>query len=233
MKEKYQNKLFSILGDSISTLSGYSEPDDASFYEGVNKLQADVLAPEDTWWGQVIEYLRGTLLVNNSFSGSMVCKHRSCIIPSYGCSDERTSSLSRKGISPDIIMVFMGTNDWGCGARLTPAREEENNDISIFSVAYEDMLKKLKRNYPNAEIWCFTIPVSNYKKAKGIDFPYCYGGNHIEEYCKIIRACASKHSCRIIDLYASEVLYDTIDGFHPDKEGMKALAKAVISQINQ
>ena len=49
----YQNKLFSILGDSISTLGGYSEPEDAAFYVSMKKFEADVFLPEDTWWGQV------------------------------------------------------------------------------------------------------------------------------------------------------------------------------------
>lgn len=224
-------KLFSILGDSVSTLSLHSEPQDAVFYEGMNKLMADIYAPSDTWWGQVIEALGGELLVNNSFSGSMVCKHKNCIIPSYGCSDERTGSLSKNGILPDVIMVYMGTNDWGHGVKLYP-NSEEQNDLSVFYVAYEEMIKKLKNNYPNAEIWCFTLAVSDIKKSKGVDFPYCFGGVHIEKYCEIIREISKKHNCQLIDLYKKAKPFDTFDGFHPNRDGMKILGDTVLTLVN-
>ena len=72
MKSDYKEKKFSILGDSISTLQGYSEPDYAAFYDTAHKLKSGVLTPSDTWWGIVIERLDGELLVNNSISGSTV-----------------------------------------------------------------------------------------------------------------------------------------------------------------
>ena len=101
------------------------------------------------------------VLVNNSFSGSMVRKSRFCEIPSYGCSDERTSGLGRDGEIPDVIMIFMGINDWGSGADPKPGCESD--DISVFSVAYRKMLEKLQKNYPGTELWCFTLPVSTQK----------------------------------------------------------------------
>ena len=96
--QDYSGKYFSILGDSISTLKGYSYPLDAVFYDELNMLKSDVTSVQKTWWWQVIDNLGGNLLVNNSFSGSMVTKHPLCEIPSYGCSDERTSSLSKNGL---------------------------------------------------------------------------------------------------------------------------------------
>lgn len=227
----YKNKYFSILGDSISTLDGYSEPDYASFYEGINKFEADVFSPEDTWWGKVIDHLGGKLLVNNSFSGSMVAKHKSCMIPSYACSDERTSALHNRDRLPDVILVFMGTNDWGCPIKPAPEKESEQDGISIFSVAYRVMLEKLQSNYPKAEIWCFTLPVSTRRNDADFVFPYRYGGIHIEEYCNIIRSCADEYGCRLIDLYLSGTPHDTIDGFHPNADGMKTLADSVISAL--
>ena len=159
MTNYYKNKFFSILGDSVSTLEGYSEPEFAAFYDTAQKLATDVLTPLDTWWGQVIDRLGGELLVNNSFSGSTVCRHPRHEIPSYACSDERTSALDRSGVMPDVIMVYMGTNDWGCG---TAIRQEEDcsrvKDLSgLFFTAYESMLEKLQKNYPHAEIWCMSF----------------------------------------------------------------------------
>lgn len=227
-KNKYKGKLFSVLGDSISTLAGVSEPQDAVFYEGMNKLLSSVFCASDTWWGQVIEYFGGKLLVNNSFSGSMTAKHPKCIIPSYSCSDERTSALSRGESSPDVIMVFMGTNDWGSGAVLEPRNENEKDNISIFSVAYKEMLKKLKNNYPRAEIWCFTLCPSGYKNGEKIEFPYIYSGKHMKKYCKVIEQCARQSGCILVDLYNTVEPFDTIDGFHPNAKGMSAISRGAI-----
>ena len=187
--------------------------------------------PSDTWWGRVIEHLGGELLVNNSISGSTVSKSPQFEIPSYSCSDERTSALSVDGQSPDVIMIFMGENDWGRGVRLAPRDEYEADDKSIFSVAYCTMLEKLRKNYPQAELWCFTLPLGTCKSRADFVFPYRYAGRHIEEYCDAIRAAAEEYGCRVIDLYRFSQPYDTIDGFHPNKDGMKTLADAVIGSL--
>ena len=233
-QNKYQNKLFSILGDSISTLSGYSIPDYATYYDISRGLYAQVITPDDTWWGQVINRLGGELLVNNSFSGSTVCWDSRYEIQSYGCSDERTSGLDDNGKMPDVIMIFIGINDFGKGTKIT-AEKDGSEDLSVFSVAYAKMLEQLRYNYPNAELWCFTFPLSTCKSRENFVFPYCRGGIHIEQYCDAIRdairKCALQNKCRIIDLYASNVTYDTVDGFHPNAEGMKTIADAVLEQL--
>ena len=226
----YKDKYFSVLGDSISTLDGYTKPEFSSFYDSEKKIEAKVYIPRDTWWGQVADALGGKILENNSISGSTVCRHRDCEIQSYGASDERTSSLSHGDISPDVIMVYMGTNDWGWNMALTPKNDGEG-DLTVFSVAYSTMLEKLKKNYPNAEIWCFTLAISKWEKVQDFIFPYWRAGVHINEYSNVIRNVAKAHACRIIDLYESPEKYDTIDGFHPNSDGMKTLSKAVLSQL--
>lgn len=228
----YKNKLFSVLGDSISTLEGYSVPKGAEFYEGMNKFMADVFSPKNTWWGQVISRLGGELLINNSFSGSIVCEIPKCEIPSYGCSDERTSALHRGGALPDVIMIFMGINDWGCGIAPTEKYRANARNGLVFERDYARMLEKLKKNYPSAELWCFTLPVSACRKSGSFEFPYYCGGYHIAEYCEAIRACAEKYECRVIDLYKAAEMHDTIDGFHPNARGMKTLAENVVNALD-
>lgn len=229
--EKYKDKLFSVLGDSVSTLDGYSEPAYSSFYTADKKLEARVLLPEDTWWGRVTDALGGTLLVNNSISGSMVSDHPCRFIPSYGCSDERTSALSRGGAVPNVVMVFMGLNDWGHGVRLFPESAAQNEDPCVFSVAYGLMLDKLKRNYREAEIWCLTPPATVWSACESYSFTYYRGGVHIDELCEAIRRCAAERGCRVIDLFRTLKGCDTVDGYHPNAEGMKAIADAVIAAI--
>lgn len=231
LRKNYENKYFSILGDSISTLEGFNPPENAVFYEGCRKFEAEVFSPEDTWWGQVIDRLGGRLLVNDSFSGSMVARHASCIIPSYGCSDERTSALHEGERKPDVILIFMGYNDFGCPMKPLPESEDERGDCSVFSVAYRAMLGKLRGNYPDAELWCFTLPISTQSSDADFIFPYRLAGIHLDEYCAVIRSCAAELGCRLIDLYRCRTPYDTIDKFHPNADGMKTLADAVLSML--
>lgn len=214
--KSYQNKYFSIMGDSISTLLEYNPLGFDSFYKYEMCELSGVKAYGDTWWGQVIEALGGKLLVNNSWSGSLVVKHPLCRIPSYACSDERTAFLGKDGLSPDVIMIYIGTNDAGWDVEL----DGEDGDIACFRVAYNAMLGKIKRNYPDAEIWCLTLC-----KREGND------GAYLKEYCKVICECTEEYGCELIDLYGQPKAYETVDGLHPNADGMKTVAKLVLGQI--
>ena len=223
------NRRFSILGDSLSTFEGVSEPVDACFYIGGMKYESGIIAPSDTWWGQVIEHLSGELLVNNSISGSTVFKHPKYEVASYGCSDERTSSLGRGGETPDVIMVFMGTNDWGYG--IPPRCDEKQCGAPIFFDAYAEMIRKLKSNYPKAEILCITPFVAVCGRKEAYSFPLTFGGRHIKEYCDVICKIAEGEGCVPIDLYNCPYEIDTVDGFHANKEGMKVIADYVVAEL--
>lgn len=230
-QNSYTGKRFSVLGDSISTFQGYSEPEYAAFYDTAHKLASGIIVPHNTWWGQVIGQIGGELLVNHSVSGSTVAWHPQYEVESYGCSAERTSALSKDGIVPDVIMVYIGTNDWGRGTCIYDS--ETLQEPASFYAAYSVMIERLKKNYPNAEIWCFTLAISCCTRMPEFVFPYSYGGRHIDEYCRAIRECASKYSCRLIDLRMQSLPYDTIDGFHPNADGMKTIANAVMTSLDE
>ncbi|MBO4472640.1 MAG: hypothetical protein J5765_02400 [Clostridia bacterium] len=236
MKSEANKLKISILGDSISTFLGYSEPEGAEFYDNEKKLLSDVISHTDTWWGRTIEALGGELLVNNAISGSTVCGGPRYEYPSYACSDERTSALDRNGVSPDLIFAYIGTNDWGRGTRIHESEEPDptkRDPAYFFYPAYDMMLSKLKANYPNAVIYCFTPAVSRFTKAPTFAFPYLHGGRHIEEYVGVIRSLSKKHGCRLVDLYLCAEPYETIDGFHPNVDGMISLADTVIAIIKE
>ena len=219
--KKYKSKKISILGDSFSTFEGISIPKEASYYDMGRKLISGVTSISATWWGQVIEKFGAKLLVNNSISGSTVTWHPSYEIESYGCSDERTTSLSKEGIKPDIVMVYLGANDFGMGKLIS---SDDITDLSVFENAYRAMLVKLKTNYPNAEIWCMTLARCIGLILKDAKYPF-------SEYSNIICKCAKENGCKIIDLYKNVQSYETIDGFHPNSEGMKTIADAVIRLV--
>ena len=229
MESKYSGKYFSILGDSISTLAGYNPPDYGVFYQWNNQRLAGIFNPEDTWWGQVIHTLGGRLLVNNSWSGSLVCKHPQCEIESYGSSDSRTGALGLGGLEPDVVMILMGLNDWGCG--IPPAPTFDHTSGPVFSRDYQTILEKIRRRYPRAEIWCLTLPMSRCSRNPDFTPAYYRGGWHILDYCQAIRGAAEKAGCKIVDITDPARPCDTIDGYHPNAEGMKAIADAVLAQL--
>lgn len=178
----YAGKQFSILGDSISTLDGYNPRGYRIFYTGDNCERSGIFEMQDTWWGMVLDYFGGKLLRNNSWSGSRVSKLPSCdvLFPS-GCSDERTSGLHINSIKPDVIIIYMGTNDWAVGALcgIPAAVDDSNFNCIVFDYAYDTMLRKLKESYPDSEIWCCTLCETYMVCNPSFQFPHSYGGNHI------------------------------------------------------
>lgn len=110
---RFFGKRVSILGDSISTFEGYNPQGFNLFYNEEKKQQSGVVNVCDTWWQMLIDFLGAELLVNNSWSGSRVTKlpGNNDLFPS-GCSDERTNGLHLGVMKPDVILVYIGTNDW-------------------------------------------------------------------------------------------------------------------------
>ena len=232
MNSGYRRK-FSVLGDSLSTFEYVSEPFDASFYANGMKYESGVMTVADTWWGQVIAQLGGKLLMNDSFSGSTAVIHPACFVDSYTCTDQRTAYLHKGDIMPDVIMIYMGTNDRGICAKPLATEQGEKDDLSVFSTAYATMLQKLRANYPAAQIWCLTLPVCYCSANPEFAFPYEHGGWHIEQFCKAIRDCAEAYGCRVIDTYEQTKAnpYDSMDGCHPNAEGMKTISAAVLAEL--
>lgn len=253
--EAYVGRRFSILGDSISTLNGYNPKGYPVFYTYDKAEVTGVLEAADTWWGKVIDFFGGELLINNSWSGSRVAELLSSEkeFPS-ACSGERTGGLhvedidGKCGAKPDVILIYMGTNDWGFG---TPVRQEKSSDrqggngeqrykgidykaknTKLFDIAYDKMLRSVRKNYPSAEIWCCSLTGTCMSGNKDFLFPYSYAGIHMEEYNRVICDVAKGYRAGYINLYGNPVSYDTIDGIHPNRQGMSQLAEMVIQEMS-
>lgn len=235
-RNKYFGKQFSILGDSISTLGGYNPKGYKVFYESENCEKSGVRDMKDTWWGKVIDFFGGELLVNNSWSGSRVTRLPDSNIqfPS-GCSDERTSNLHIKNITPDVIVVYLGFNDWANGVRIDS--DETRLLIPVhdtcFSEAYEMMIDELQANYPKAEIWCCTLCSTFISTKPEFSFSYEYGGINIEMYNGEIRYIAKEKQCKLIDFDKYSLPYDSLDGSHPTNDGMNTLAEMAIMSMDR
>ncbi len=227
MKNYFKHQYFSIMGDSISTYEGYLPEGHPSFYNMHNSYTTNVYGPRETWWRQVLDHFEGMLLVNNSWSGSYVCMVSEAAEPSAGCGDTRTSHLGNDGISPDQILIYIATNDRGAGFPLT---SEDKTDLRVIENAYGVMLDKIKKNYPNAEIWCCTFPITSCSRDPYFYFPKTNRGIPMEAYGELIHKVAEERGCHVVELWDKECC-DTIDGLHPNFNGMKMIASKVIAAM--
>ena len=221
----YFGKQFSVLGDSVSTLEGFNLRGRPVFYQGDNCVKTGVREMGDTWWGKVITFFGGELLVNDSWSGSGVARRpdQAEAFPS-GAGTCRTEKLRIGRVMPDVVLIHMGIQDWAAGV---PIQSGENS-VGTFREAYGHMLTSLRESYPGAEFWCCTLAESLISSNPSFVFPSCYGGTALEEYNQVIRECANLHGCRVIDLAEFKVPYDTVDGIHPNCEGMALLASLTV-----
>ncbi len=236
----YYKKQFSIVGDSISTLNGYNPNNYNMFYNDDNCAKSSVNDMKDTWWGKVIDFFGGELLVNDSWSGSRVTKlpNQDDLFPS-GCSEKRTGNLHIGSVKPDVIIVYLGTNDWANSVSLWPEdlthidleRARLPIEMDKFEDAYMYMLGNLHQNYPNAEIWCCTLCETYMSNNTSFKFPHRYAGTHIDWYNDSIRKITKDWNCNLIDLYNSHIPYDTIDGTHPNESGMNTIATLVLREM--
>lgn len=211
---KKEKPICSILGDSISSYAGYSTAG-YEFYDKYIQQEARMASVKDTWWMQVIHHLGGSLGYNNSISGSTV----SGGVSLSGTSRIRQQSLAINGM-PDIIILQMGYNDWA---------------YSVFPPEFEDayrrMLTDLVKSYPFARIYCSTL-----MRGKEIDDPEMAFFN-VDScvspmiYSQIIRKCVQDAGLNLVDVEKYGIEYDTIDGVHPNVDGMRTIAQLWIREI--
>lgn len=223
----------SILGDSISTYAGYSDNGNTNeTIEGYRVFYprwGNSVEAADTWWYQTAETLGLRLLVNNSFSGS-------CLLTSAhgaeGAYLDRCVQLhSNTGEPPDLIAVYLGTNDYyGYGDRLGTfaeidfdglIREDGYPQPKTAMEAYAVTLHKMKQRYPDAQIYCFTL------------LPLMDSPIQPEGFNRDILLLAEYFGCVGVDLYRCGIVpyIHMGDALHPEKAGMDAITAAFVSAI--
>lgn len=230
----------SILGDSISTFENWIPYGYNNFYP----MSGEVTDINDTWWIRMFDETGMKLCANASSSGS-TCAGDSTDAedPQVGCSDFRITDLSDKnGAYPDIIVVFMGTNDLLMSVPLGEndgTTVVEEGVIDNFSDAYTLMLDKLETYYPCSDIYCCTLMQAGDYGTETPYVPFTNGqGLTAEDYTGQIRVIAENKGFPVIDLYHCGIEIDnlqemTSDGVHPTPEGMKYIAEAVIDTITR
>lgn len=220
-------KQISIIGDSISTYYGFVPDGYKVYYNEEMALENQLTSVEDTWWRIVCKHLGAEICVNNSYSGSRVSGN------GFPCanSDERTSSLHTENATPDLILLYIGANDFGrgIGVKENPFFYKE----AVFYDAYKNMIQKIIRNYPDSQIVCATLMKSSFKNNPEWEYPRSKTGISLEEYNKAIREIANNLDVLVADLAALNTPYETLDTLHPTKTGHKIIANAWISELNR
>ena len=200
----------SVLGDSYSTFQGYiPEGNEAWYYTPVDTSRTDVDNVTQTWWWQVINQAGCLIEKNDSYSGATVSYH------GYNNEDYSPRSfitrLPRLG-SPDLILIFGGTNDDWAGAELGEYQYDNftHDDLYNYRPALADLLQQAKQRYPNVKI----IFIINSELRK-----------EIVESTKVI---CSHYGIPYIELKDIDKKQN-----HPTQKGMRAIAQQVLEFINK
>ncbi len=229
-----EGKYISFLGDSISTYAGYSNNVDYNATIGNNAIwfpnnnyAGANMAVTETWWNRTTTMLGYTLCVNNSWSGSVVKDAQTYNVRAKNLHD-------KNGNTPDVIVVFMGVNDYAANTSVgTYDGTVAPDSPSDFSGAYTKTVKTIKANYPDAHVFCCTFLPDRKRFSGGSN------GSGISEtaYNAAIRTIAGNNDCTVIDLYAnSGITADnigtyTVDRLHPNSAGMSMIANTVVSAV--
>ena len=222
-------KTISIMGDSISTFDDWIPEGYYDFYP----MNGEVQSVDQTWWKMVLDDMDMELCVNASSSGSTcIGDSTGTDNPQHGCSDFRIGGLMGKDAAyPDIIIVYMGTNDFLDSVPLGSndgTQYVEEGEIDNFSDAYSLMLDKLEANYPSADIFCCNLPLIGGWSEEGILEVKVKQGMTSEDYGRQIETIAAAKGCAVIDLQHCGLTIDNMnqyvsDGVHLNPDGMKLI----------
>lgn len=171
VKKIMGGQYLSILGDSVSMCAEMPENSNNNSTTAINHAQDIYGNPRNfginknwklTYWGQSIVDNDIKLLVNNSVSGGLVHdyphvsvmtgangKKQENFVPGYIRSaqlHDNTNEGIQNGTEPDIIYLYMGTEDY-----------KQKNNLNGFTTAYKNTLDTITREYENAEVFCFTV----------------------------------------------------------------------------
>ena len=235
-RANYEGKVFSILGDSISTFAGYIPVADGfNLAHRPRYPQSNLLTDvNETWWMQAITQLDAKLGINDSWAGSRVINTMTGNSGDQGenaamASLTRIQNLGANG-TPDVILFYGGTNDIGhktALGRFDPTNAPTEVDLtstkwSTAADAYVAAILRMQYYYPNAQIIAMlpTYTTSYYTEA------------NLEQYNAVYAAICEHYGVTYIDLRDCGITTaDLPDGIHPDANGMDYITEAVLKAL--
>lgn len=220
-------KKISILGDSISTFQGWIPSNNVSFYPRSGNNVTNV---NDTWWKQLIDALGMRLEVNNSWSGSRVTGTDS---------SSGVTRASLLGTNPDIIIVWMGINDFNneVGIGTWDGTTALPTSRTTFREAYAIMLNTILSTYPTTKVYCCTLPDTERSGASTNPPEINDAGVALKTWNDAIRDVANAMQVEIIELSKCGIHWHnlniyTADELHPNKAGMDIITNFLIHNLD-
>lgn len=198
----------SILGDSYSTFKGYVVPDTNYVWYPQEKAENnDVQDVRQLWWHQMIREHGYRLCQNNSFSGATIC-HTGYKGDDY--SDRSFCTRLRYLGSPDVILVFGGTNDSWAKSPIGDFQygNWQKSDLYHFRPAMAYLLANLQNYYPGTEVYV----IINTELS--------------EEVTSSMKTICDHYNVKYIQLVDIEKQWG-----HPSQKGMKAIADQVAAAL--
>lgn len=208
-------RTFSILGDSISTFSGYNPEGNEIFYprEGY-----DVTLVDHTWWAILAKRMGLSLTVNEAYSGSRIS--RTGIRPLSSCFiDEKR----QRHLGGDLIIVFGGTNDWG--------QADQPTTLEIFRSAYRDLVEAMTRAHSTSALF-FCTPLQ--RTERSLTTANINGWTQLDLAEAIREVVADYPEAHLIDLASYPIRAQDgllVDGVHPGRKGMEIVASLMQAGI--
>lgn len=197
----------SILGDSYSTFKGYVLPDSNFVWYPQKVENNDVQDVQQLWWHILIREHGYRLCQNNSFSGATIC-HTGYQQEDY--SDRSYCTRLNNLGSPDIILVFGGTNDSWAHAPIGDYQYTDwtKKDLYQFRPAMAYLLANLQNRYPGTEIYVII------------------NSELSEEVTGSMKTICDRYGVPYIQLVDIEKQWG-----HPSKKGMRAIADQVAAAL--
>lgn len=205
----FSGKKLSVLGDSLSALTGYVSSGYWSAYP------AEGVSTEDIWWYSAARELDMEICMVNACGGSGVTMaswaNEQGLVPESG----RGRELDAWGEEPDIIIVLLGANDAIVGADGQQIRQ-----------GFAEILEEALEAYPDSELYLCEYYVFNieYKEA-------------IAELNGIITEMGQKYGVSVLDLQTCGITAENcqryrIDEVHPNREGQQMIAGELVRQLS-
>lgn len=256
LSNPFAGKYVSILGDCISSYEGYV-PDGLS--SGHYTEFSDV---SKMWWYQLLMKLGANLCVNYSDADFKIAgtDDKSVSYSHYGSNltqksgdkfikaDGKTYTLGNGTQDPDIIIVYLGLNDYINNAKFTDFTHsilssgvKKNSDLTDdtvyqdVSTAYERILSDIIGSYPYASIYCITPNMARYGSG---NYPFPNDANwSMPLLDELIRNLCIKFAAKHVSLLHLDVrsTWASIgsdnflmeDKIHPTEEGHKLIANFI------
>ncbi len=191
---RFEGKYLSVIGDSLSAYRRYTP-------KTFNYPDDDVTQVSQMWWYLLAKKLGMNICKINAYAGSGVSDLGE---PEHAASAGRGRDLGICGRSPDVVIVFIGCNDYA-----------KKRDYDAFMRDYQKMLDDISDEYPEAKIYLCGYPRSS---LAGLN-------EWIAEIAELNGLDTISTEGRIMD---SSLFYD---GTHPNAEGMKELADWMAGEL--